>query len=67
MAKKSEEIYIKTPKDTIVEVYRFKINGKEIRKKRMTFEEFVNMEKLKGYIYKSYQVNFCTIKEVKDE
>lgn len=64
MAKKDksrEALFIKTHPHTLVDVFRYK--GDEVKKETMTFEQFLDMEKLSGYVYRCYQVGFCTTKE----
>lgn len=61
--KKEDDIFFKTNPDLVVEVVRIKIGGPGVRRKKMSFKEFINMQKIQGYIYKCYQVGFCTIQE----
>ncbi len=52
---------LELPFDTIIEVVA--IRGDKVTKKEMTYGGFLNMDRAKGWIYKSYQLGFCTMKE----
>lgn len=52
-------LFVKTPANTIVEIFRFH-NG-TVKKKKMTFGEFIEMDRQAGVKYQSYQPGFCTI------
>jgi len=59
------ERYSKTPANTPVEVVRIEKNGTGVRKKKMSFMEFMEMDKLEGYNYLCYQIGVCSIPESK--
>lgn len=59
--KQKETLYVKTPPETMVDVFRFQ-NG-IIKKKTMTFQQYLDMEKQPGCKYQAYQVGYCSIKE----
>ena len=60
-----KELFVKTSPNTIVEVFRFK--GNEVISKKMTFEEFLNLERLTGFRYLAFEVGFCSIKTNQNE
>ena len=49
------------PLDTIIEVVAFK--GDKVKITKMTFGTALFIDKSKGWVYKNYQLGFCTMKE----
>lgn len=57
--KAKAELFVRTPANTVVDVFRF--HGESVKKKTMTFGEFIEMERQPGVRYQAYQPGICTI------
>lgn len=47
------------PEFTMVEVVAIK--GDKVRKKQMTLYKYRSLRKIKGWIYRTYQIGFCSL------
>lgn len=56
-----EALLIKTPGITKVEVYAFRDDKIIKLKETMSFEEFLDMPKMKGWKYQTYEPGFCRL------
>ena len=48
------------PRETVIEVIRISESDGSVVKKTMTFGEWLNYNKLPGFIYRAYQVGFSS-------
>ena len=63
MAKKQNPSNHFLPLDTQIEV--ISIKGDKVIKKTMTFDEALNLKKVKGWTYVNYQLGFSKFKDEK--
>jgi len=59
MAKKASDSF-GLPRETVIEVIRISESDGSVVKKEMLFGDWLNYNKLPGYIYRAYQFGFSS-------